>query len=95
MCVSYICLWVWEWDNECLMAGVCVCLCVCERERETEKPSSHVTNEHMQQQWTLTLKLEKEYNNFCKIRWHFEVQSNTEVYLSFLSIYINPDKLVI
>ena len=28
---------------------------------------------------------------FCKIRWHFQVQSNTEVYLSFASIYINPD----
>ena len=27
---------------------------------------------------------------FCKIRWCFQVQSNTVVYLSFLSIYINP-----
>ena len=27
---------------------------------------------------------------FCKIRWYFQVQSNTDVYLSFASIYINP-----
>ena len=32
---------------------------------------------------------------FCKMIWHFEVQSNIEVYLSFASIYINPDKWVI
>jgi hypothetical protein len=28
--------------------------------------------------------------NFCKIRGHTEIQSNTEVYSSFASIYINP-----
>ncbi len=27
---------------------------------------------------------------FRKIRWHNEVQSNSEVYSSFASIYINP-----
>ncbi len=27
---------------------------------------------------------------FCKIRWHNEIKSNSEVYSSFASIYINP-----
>ena len=30
-------------------------------------------------------------NSFCKMIWRYQVQLNTEVYLSFASIYINPD----